>query len=137
PLLPRLIFLLQFAIEKSGNHVARAISLASFLGAASLMLNEARRQCGPSTAARAVAIGVGASLLFFAWQLQSMLLANAVGFPLVELFAIIAMVCVLNETEASAHDRAWTVGAFGVAILAMATTSAGLFVPIVAAALAW
>lgn len=137
PLLPRLIFLAQFWIEKSRGDVMAGAALVEMLIVGALVFNETRRHAWPSRTERAIAIGAAMSILCFNWQLQSLLFATTITFPLVEMLALIAIVCAINATSAASSRRAWTAGALAAAAAAMATTSAGLLVPAVAGVLAW
>ena len=128
PLIPRLIFVVQFWIEKSRHDVMAVAALIEQLLVVAIIVNEARRHAWPSNVERTIAVAAGMSLLFFSWQLQSMLFATTITFPLVELFAVLTILCVVNGRG---------VGAFVASLLAMGTTSPGLFVPLVAAVVAF
>src|SRR5262249_28322517 len=105
--LPRLILALQFWLEKSRSDVMFAVSLIAILATAALVANEARKHDWLSSASRHIAVGFGLALLLLNWQLQSVVFAAAIAFPLVELCAVAAIVCILNASDSVTRGPWW------------------------------
>ncbi len=133
----RLLLTLQYRLEGSNGYTMLFAALASLAVVAALTLGEIRRRWPDDTRLRRWTGGVALTVLFFAWQLQSMVFPTAIVFPLVEMFAVTALVSLLNATEPGAPRRAlWMAAAALASLGAILTTTNGLAVPIMLAMVA-
>jgi len=135
--LPRLLVALQYRLEGSGTHLVFGIALAAQLTLAWMFLREIGRRWPADPGTRHFALGAVAVCLFFTHQLQSFVFMAAVLFPLVQTFAVMAMVCALNATEPGARRTEWLAAAGIAAACAGLTTTNGLVAPIIVALLIW
>ena len=133
----RLLLRLQYGIEGSSGYTMLLAALASIAIIAVLTLGEIRRRWPDDAEMQRWAGGVSLVLLCFAWQLQSVVFSAAVIFPLVQVFAAAAIVCLLNAGESSGAARTLWLWISGAAALgAMLTTTNGFAVPVIQAMLA-
>lgn len=135
--LPRLLVALQYRLEGSGTHLVFAVALAAQLALAWMFLHEIARRWPDDRVTRYFAFGVTAVCLFFTHQLQSFVFMAAVLFPLVQTFAVMAVVCALNATEPGANRTLWFAAAGAAAACAGLTTTNGLVAPLIVALLMW
>lgn len=135
--LARLLLQGQYRLEGSNGYTMLAVSLASLAGVVLLTLREIGRRWPADAVTRRWVSGVSLAFLCFAWQLQSMVFPAAVLFPLVELFALASVTCLLNAGELAGGRRGRWLGLSALcAVAAMLTTTNGLPVPIVLALVA-
>ncbi len=136
--LTRLIFAAQYHLEGSSGYTIVAIALASLVVTAGLTLREIGRRWPDDVVMRRSVGGVALVILFFAWQLQSMVFPTAVVFPVAQMFAVVALVCLLDATEPGGRHRAtWLAAAALASVLAALTVTHGLAVPIMLAIVAF
>jgi hypothetical protein len=136
--LTRLIFAAQYHLEGSSGYTIVAIALASLVVIAGLTLREIGRRWPDDVVMRRSVGGVALVILFFAWQLQSMVFPTAVVFPVAQMFAVVALVCLLDATEPGGRHRvAWLAAAALASVLAALTVTHGLAVPIMLAIVAF
>ena len=135
--LPRLLVALQYRFEGSGTHLVFAVAVAAQLALAWMFLREIGRRWPADRGTRHFALGAVAVCLFFTHQLQSFVFMAAVLFPLVQTFAVMAMVCALTATEPGAKRTEWFAAAGIAAACAGLTTTNGLVAPIIVALLIW
>lgn len=135
--LARLLLQLQYALEGSNGYTMLGVSLASLGLVAVLVLAEIGRRWPADAVARRWVSGVALTLLCGAWQLQSLIFPAAVLFPLVEMFAVASLACVLNAAASARTGRRWWLLLTLVfAVGAMLTTTNGLPVPVMLALVA-
>lgn len=141
--LPRLLVELQYGLEGSGTHLVFVVALASQLALAWIFLSEIVRRFPADAFTREFAIGAVAVCLFFNHQLQSFVFMAAVLFPLVQTFAVMAIVYALNATEADqpglkdgGRSAAWLWAGVAAACAGLTTTN-GIVAPIIVALLIW
>ena len=135
--LARLLLQLQYALEGSNGYTMLAVSLASLGVVAVLTLTEIGRRWPAEAVTRRWVSGLALTLLCFAWQLQSLVFPAAVLFPLVEMFAVASLTCLLNAGDASGRERRrWLLLTLLCVAGAMLTTTNGLPVPVMLAIVA-
>jgi hypothetical protein len=135
--LPRLLVALQYQFEGSGTHLVFGTALAAQLALAWMFLREIGRRWPADPGTRRFALGAVAVCLFFTHQLQSFVFMAAILFPLVQTFAVMAIVCALTATEPGARRAEWLAAAGIAAASAGLTTTNGLVAPIIVALLIW
>lgn len=126
---------LQYALDGAAGRLLSACGLASESLVAWMFWRETRRRWPGSLGL--FVWGAIAVLLFSTFQLQSVVFGAAILFPLVQLWAVLAFVAALNATEPGASRRRWLGAAAAAAGLASLTTTNGLVVPLIVAALLW
>ena len=135
--LARLLLQLQYALEGSHGYTMLAVALASLGVVARLVLGEIGRRWPADAVTRRWVSGIALTLLCGAWQLQSLVMPAAVLFPLVEMFAVASLTCLLHAADTTGSRQRWwlcltllwTTGA-------MLTTTNGLPVPVMLALVA-
>ena len=133
----RLLLQLQYALEGSNGYTMLGVSLASLGVVTVLTLAEIRRRWSADGVTRRWASGLALTLLCFAWQLQSLVFPAAVQAPLVEMFAVASLTCLLNAAETSGRRRRrWLFLTLLCVAGAMLTATNGLPVPVMLAMVA-
>ncbi len=135
--LARLLFWLQYDLEGTTQYLLFGVALVTQFGLGALVIAEIRRRWPADADHRRTAAGLALVCLFFAWQLQSLVFAAAVLFPLVQFLATLAVAAALSASEPGRSRRAWLVVTFGASLAAMHTTTNGLVVPIVLSLVAY
>lgn len=136
--LARLLTMAQRVTGGIDGHLTQWVALGCHLATAAVCWREVGRRW-PDQAARR--LGVGGLVLVMlgsTLQLQSVVFAASVLFPLVQLFGTLAIVALLHATEPHASRRVWWWAAAAACVAgALASTTSGLAVPFVLAGLAW
>lgn len=128
--LPWLLTWIHVAVEGAVGPLMLAVALAAQAAGAALAIAEIRRRWPNDAGTRRLMIGAALAILGFAYQLQSVVFDAAVMFPLVQTFAIAAVVCRLNAAEATrAASGRWHLAASLAAVGAVLSTTNGLAVP--------
>lgn len=135
----RLLMSAQYALGGLHGRFVQYVALACYLLTVWVFWREVGRRWPDRPHWRRGVGGVVLVCLGFTQQLQSIVFAASVLFPLVQVAVTLAIVALLNATgtaPAAARRRWWGIAAVWTGIAALSTTS-GLAVPIVLAALAW
>jgi hypothetical protein len=136
--LPRLLSWIGYQLEGADGHLLFWIAVAAQSVTVLFLVGEARRRWRESPIVRQALTGLLLVILTFAWQLQSIVFAAAVLFPMVQALAALAVAAAVTAADPSRrHARTgWLFATFGLSLTAMLTTSNGLAVPVVLAILA-
>ena len=94
-------------MEGSNGYTMLGVSLASLAVVTALTLSEIGRRWPTNGVMRRWVSGLALTLLCFAWQLQSLVFPAAIVFPLVEMFAVASLTCLLNAEETGGSQRRW------------------------------
>jgi hypothetical protein len=133
----RTLFALQYRLAGSGTHLVFGAAVLSQLLVGWICWREVRRRWQDDGIARFV-FGVAGVLLFFSFQLQSYVMMSAALFPLVQVFALASITCMLNASEPGGRcRRLWLVLAAVASTGAALTVTNGLVVPVIIALVAW
>jgi hypothetical protein len=136
--LSRLLFDLQFRLEGTVGSFLFAVAVLTQLVVALALWWVVYDRWRDEQARRRFAWGAAAVCLFLTYQLQSIVFAAAVLFPLVQMFAVLA--CAGTALAVTRHEagaaRRWWVGAWIGTIGAAMSTTNGLIVAAVAASIA-
>lgn len=137
--LPRLLAWVQYRLAGANGHLFFWLALAAQAAIVGLVLREIARRWPDEThrSTREAAYGASLVLLCFSWQLQSIVFAAATIFPFVQAFAIVSIVALVDASESPRPRPALAAIALIATVLAMATTSNGLAVPVVIAVLVY
>ena len=140
--LPRLLFALQYRLEGMGGVFLFCVAMATYAVMGWAFWRQIRLRWPRDRQMRRFAFGLVAACLFFTYQLQSVVFVAAILFPLVEMFAVVAIAAAVAATS-DRDDRAgrrqlqWWMLAAAATIGAALTTTNGLVVPAILAFLSW
>lgn len=137
--LPRLLSWVNYRIGGANGHLLFWLAVVAQTATVLFLVGEARRRWRETPVLRQSMTGLLLVILTFAWQLQSLVFAAAVLFPMVQAlatFAVAAAVTAADPSRRHSSRTGWLAATFGLSLAAMLTTSNGLAVPIVLAMLA-
>lgn len=134
--LPRLLVVLQYRLQGANGTVLWWVSLTSQALGVAILTREVLRRFEGDGEARALAGGLSLLILSFSYQLQSLVFAGAIVFPLLLALAVAAVVAMVNAAEhppRSAARVVWLAASVAATIGTMCTSSNGLILPLVLA----
>lgn len=137
--LPRLLTWLSYNVGGAGGHLFFWIAVLAQTATLLLLVAESRRRWRETPILRQAVTGLLLVILTFAWQLQSLVFAAAVLFPMVQALAALAVAAAVTASDRVSRRSprtGWLAATFGLSLAAMMTTTNGLAVPIVLAILA-
>ncbi len=137
--LPRLLSWLSYHVGSAGGHLLFWIAVVAQTATLLLLVAESRRRWRETPILRQALTGMLLLILTFAWQLQSLVFAAAVLFPMVQALAALAVAAAVTASDRlsrHAPRTGWLAMTFGLSLAAMMTTTNGLAVPVVLAILA-
>ncbi len=134
--LARLLVAWQYRIAGLSGALIQNVALVLHVLTVGLVCLEVHRHWSGRPVMRRFALGCVLVCLSLTLQLQSMIFAAAVLFPLVQFFAVVTLVAVARATEPGGrHRTAWGLATGIAALAAAASTTTGLVVPALAAGL--
>jgi len=137
--LPRLLSWIGYRLGGARSHLLFWIAVVAQAVTIVCVVGEVRRRWREAPVLRQALTGLLLVILTFAWQLQSIVFAAAVLFPLVQALAALSVVSAVTASDPSRRHTSrtgWLVATLALSLTAMSTTSNGLAVPIVLAMLA-